>query len=128
MKNTILVIDDSSLITSILSQHFENANFNVLIAEDGEAGLRTIRETSKIDVIICDINMPKMRGIEMFEKMREEGIHRNTPIFFLTTDGRLDTIKKLKSMGAAGFIPKGTEEKEIVDAIVKRLTSSKVAS
>ena len=128
MQNKVLLIDDSPVVTTSLKEHFEKADFNVSIAGDGQAGLQALRDFPGFDVIMCDINMPKMRGIEMFEKMRDEGIHKNTPIFFLTTDGRMDTVKKLKSMGAAGFIQKGTPEQEIVGAVLKKLSETKKIS
>jgi two-component system chemotaxis response regulator CheY len=84
-RATILVVDDSPTIRLLLSVALTAAGFVVLEAEDGVRGLDLL-ETCAVDLIITDLNMPRMNGLGLVEKIRRGGRHRTTPILVVTTE------------------------------------------
>ncbi len=103
MKNTVLIIEDEKSIARFLQLELTHEGYNVEIAYDGESGLGKILEDFS-DVIILDIMLPKMSGIDVCRKAREEGI--NTPIIMLTArDDVSDKVTGL-DVGANDYMTK----------------------
>jgi two-component system alkaline phosphatase synthesis response regulator PhoP len=86
----ILIVDDDKAFNWILKQSFSNGDFSVISAFDGQEGL-SIAEKEKPDLILLDILMPKMDGMEMAKNLRQNGI--NSKIIFLTNLKDLEHIK-----------------------------------
>ena len=82
----IIVIDDSLIILRTVEELLRKADFEVLKAEDGLAGLDLIKKNTDCDLIIVDLNMPKMGGFEMLDKMYEEDICIDRPVIIFTTE------------------------------------------
>jgi two-component system, chemotaxis family, chemotaxis protein CheY len=116
MTQTILTIDDSRTMRDMLKIALVEAGYNVVQAEDGVHGLEVL-QTMTPDVIVTDINMPRMDGFGLIEAVRKEARYRGVPILVLTTES--DTAKKLraKEAGATGWIVKPFEPAKLISAI-----------
>lgn len=101
----ILVVDDSRSMRKMILITLEQAGHEVVEAEDGEQGLAAASQ-HKFDAIISDINMPKMTGLEMVERIRLDSINQKTPIVCLTTESTPDIKEKGKRAGATGWMVK----------------------
>jgi two-component system nitrogen regulation response regulator NtrX len=99
----ILIIDDERPIRNTLKEILEYEKFNVDEAEDGQAGLEKIK-AGKYDLIMCDIKMPKMDGIEVLEAAVNQGI--DTPIVMISGHGTIETAVEALKKGAYDFISK----------------------
>ncbi|HVX35187.1 MAG TPA: response regulator [Hyphomicrobium sp.] len=116
MTQTILTVDDSRTMRDMLRMALAEAGFNVLQAVDGVDGLEVLQRSTP-DVIVTDINMPKMDGFGLIEAVRQDSRYRKVPILVLTTES--DSAKKLraKEAGATGWIVKPFEPTKLIAAI-----------
>ncbi|HEY0222313.1 response regulator transcription factor [Lactovum miscens] len=107
----ILIADDENSILTLLEYHFTAANFDVLLAHDGQEALDLAR-TEKFDLLLLDVMMPKFSGIELIKILRKEKNY--TPILILTA--RDDEEMRLSGLdsGADDYLDKTTDMKEIV--------------
>lgn len=116
MTKTILTIDDSRTMRDVLRMALIDAGFDVMQAVDGVNGLEVLAER-RPDVVITDINMPKMDGFGFIEAVRRDGQYKNLPILVLTTES--DDAKKARARdaGATGWIVKPFDPAKLVAAI-----------
>jgi two-component system, chemotaxis family, chemotaxis protein CheY len=113
---TILTVDDSRTMRDMLRMALAGAGFNVVEAVDGEHGLEVL-QAHKPDVIITDINMPKLDGFGFIEAVRVDDSHRATPILVLTTESDPAKKERARRAGATGWIVKPFNPEKLVDAI-----------
>jgi len=112
----ILIVDDSSTALQTLENVLKSEGHQVTRAEDGMKGL--MKAVGKdFDLVISDLNMPKMNGIEMTKRLRGE--RPALPIFLLTTEGRQEMAKQAKEAGATGWITKPFKLEQLKSAIAK---------
>jgi len=104
MAKTILIIDDSAVMLMSLRQALEMASFKVVPAKDGLEAFNRIKSGLKPDLIITDINMPNMNGIDFIKNARS--ILRFTPILALTTESQAAKRDEAKRLGATGWLVK----------------------
>lgn len=116
MSKTILTVDDSRMMREMLLLSLRDAGFNVLQAEDGVEGLEVLADTSP-DVIITDINMPRLDGFGFIEGVRRDLRHRATPILVLSTESDQEKKGRARAAGATGWIVKPFNAQSLVDAI-----------
>ena len=100
---SILIIDDEKSIRSSLREIMEYEKFDVHEAKDGEEGLKMLLENS-YDIILCDIKMPKMDGVEVLDKAIAAGIE--TPFIMVSAHGTIESAVDATKKGAYDFIPK----------------------
>ena len=117
MGKKVLVVDDSVTIRHQLRMALTPAGYEVVEAFDGEDGLAKAKADPDLAMAICDVNMPRMDGIEMISKMREYGL--TLPIVMLTTEGQPALIKRAKAAGAKGWIVKPFNATLLVKAVDK---------
>jgi len=116
MTVRILAIDDSRTMRNLLGATLGAAGFEVDLAEDGEDGLNRF-DRSDPDVVITDINMPRLDGFGFIEGARARRRHRVVPILVLTTESD-DALKaRARAAGASGWIVKPFDEKKLLWAI-----------
>jgi two-component system chemotaxis response regulator CheY len=120
MKKKVLVVDDSATVRNEVSQMLTRAGFEVLEAADGQIGADVIEKDSSISVVICDVNMPRMNGIEMLVTVKSQLKNAELPILMLTTDGQPALIKKAKEAGARGWVVKPFNPAHLL-AVVQKL-------
>ena len=93
MAKTILVVDDSETVRQQVSMALKHAGFVIAEAADGQEGLAMI-EANRIDMVVCDVHMPGMNGLEMVEAVKSRPEHKSLPILMLTTSGQPSMIKR----------------------------------
>ena len=120
---TVLVVDDSSTVRQQVSLALSQAGFAILEAADGAEGLAAVNSKAAIDMVVCDVNMPVLNGLEMVEKIKSRPEHRALPILMLTTEGQPSLIKRAKTAGAVGWIVKPFDANQLVQA-AKHLTKA----
>jgi two-component system chemotaxis response regulator CheY len=116
MSKTILTVDDSRTMRDMLRLSLEAAGFRVVQAEDGVHGLEVLSGETP-DVIVTDINMPRMDGFGFIEAVRQGDLHRGTPMLVLTTEVDAEKKSRAKAAGATGWIVKPFDPVKLVDAI-----------
>ena len=123
MTKTVLVVDDSSTMRQQVSLALKQAGFTSIEAADGREGLATITRNRAISMVICDVNMPNMNGLEMVEQVKSKPENKALPILMLTTEGQAAMIKRAKQAGAAGWIVKPFDANQLIQT-VKHLTKN----
>ena len=117
MKKTILTVDDSRTMREMLKATLLGAGFEVVQAEDGVHGLEVLESTSMPDVILTDINMPRMDGFGFIEGVRRDQRYRSVPILVLTTEGEPEKKDRARRAGATGWIVKPFDPEKLISAI-----------
>jgi two-component system chemotaxis response regulator CheY len=118
-KKKVLVVDDSATVRQQVSQVLTQVGFEVLEAPDGQIGAEVVNGDSTISVVISDINMPRMNGIEMLVAIKSHAKNADLPVLMLTTDGQPALIKKAKEAGAKGWIVKPFNPAQLVSVVQK---------
>ncbi len=106
MAKTIMIVDDSATMLMSLRNTLEIGGFKVLSASDGQLALDQLTSGAKPDLIITDINMPNMGGIEFIAKARVLSGFRFTPILVFTTETQQAKRDDAKKLGATGWLVK----------------------
>ena len=116
MTKTVLTVDDSRTMRDMLRIALIDAGFDVVQAEDGVHGLELLQGT-RPDVIITDINMPRMDGYGFMQGVRADAQSRAIPILVLTTESSPEKKLRARDAGATGWIVKPFDPQKLVDAI-----------
>jgi two-component system chemotaxis response regulator CheY len=116
MTMTVLTVDDSRTMRDMLRLALVQAGFDVVQAEDGVHGLEVL-DTERPDVIVTDINMPRLDGFGFIEGVRADDRNRAIPILVLTTESDGDKKVRARKAGATGWIVKPFDPVKLVDAI-----------
>ncbi|GAM06607.1 MULTISPECIES: response regulator [Novosphingobium] len=103
--SSILTVDDSASVRMAIRIALSGAGHSVAEAADGSEGLGKAR-MAKYDLIITDLNMPRMNGLEMIREIRKLPIQAGTPIIFLTTESADNLKSQAKAAGATGWLVK----------------------
>ncbi len=112
----ILCIDDDPEILELLVEVLEEAGFIMEIATDGLAGLAQARE--KPDLILCHISMPGLTGLELLEKLRDEGpILQDIPFVFLTAHGSQEHQTQACQLRCEGYVTKPVDFEHLIEII-----------
>jgi len=118
MSKTIFVIDDSAVMVASVKQTLEIAGYRVETARDGLEALNRVKAGLKPDLIITDINMPNMNGLEFIKNVRT--ILRFTPILALTTESQAAKRDEAKRLGATGWLVKPVAGPDLL-RVIKQL-------
>ena len=116
MTVTILTVDDSRTMRDMLRMALVDAGFRVVQAEDGLHGLDVLRQETP-QVVITDINMPRMDGFGFIEGMRADPNHRATPVLVLTTESDGAKKQRARDAGATGWIVKPFDPVKLIEAV-----------
>jgi len=119
-KKTILIIDDSVTIRQQVSMTLKSAGYEVVEACDGQDGVEVVRKNTVIAMVLCDLNMPRMNGLEFLETIKGTLASPPVPVVMLTTDGSPDLIARAKRAGAKGWIVKPFQT-DLLIAAVRRI-------
>ena len=117
---TILAVDDSASMRQMVSFTLKGAGFNVIDAVDGVDALSKAK-TGKVDLVLTDVNMPRMDGISLIKELRALPNFKFTPILMLTTESGVDKKTEGKSAGATGWIVKPFNPDQLLATIKKVL-------
>ena len=116
MTKTVLTIDDSRTMRDMLMMALVDAGYHVIQAVDGIDGLETL-SAEGADVIITDINMPRLDGFGVIEGVRADPNHRHTPVLVLTTESDAAKKQRARDAGATGWIVKPFDPAKLVEAV-----------
>lgn len=119
----VLVVDDSMTVRQQVSSTLMAAGFEVVEAVDGLDAATKIESMAGLGMVLCDVNMPRMNGIEMLERVKANPSCAGVPIVMLTTEGRPELIAKAKALGAKGWLVKPCAPDALV-ATVRKLTAA----
>ena len=114
----ILTIDDSKTIRDMLFLTLNEAGFEVLQAVDGQDGLDVL-DKEQVDVVVTDINMPRMDGYEVIRQMRRNAAYKSTPILVLTTESEAAKRNIAREAGATGWMVKPFDPDRLIATINK---------
>ena len=113
---SVLTVDDSASMRALLRTALTSSGFKVEQAEDGQEALEWL-ETNEVDVVLTDINMPRLDGFGLIEKLRETALHADRPILVLTTESSDEKKVRAKDAGATGWIVKPFDAAKLTAAL-----------
>lgn len=114
----VLIVDDSETVRTQVGRALADAGFDVVEAGDGMEGLERAQE-GEFALILLDINMPRMNGLELLDRLREQAGTKDVPVLVLTTEVQESMIARAKKAGAAGWIVKPVKMNLLVAAVSK---------
>ena len=120
----ILLIEDDGLMSRMYGRLFTLAGYETQIAEDGEAGFVKAKEFQP-DLILLDVMMPKMNGLEALQKLKEDERTRNIIVVLLTNLGIQEKLDEATQLGAAAIITKSNHQPEEIVKMIADLLSKK---
>ena len=120
MTKTIITVDDAATIRRMVSFTLRGAGHEVLEAQDGAIALKVLQSRA-VDLVITDVNMPNMNGIELTRQLRALPSFSRTPVLLLTTES--DPAKKAegRAAGATGWIVKPFSQEQLLAIVAKLL-------
>jgi two-component system chemotaxis response regulator CheY len=121
MSAKVLVIDDSMMVRQQVGRALMAAGFSVVEAIDGIDALQKLANNPEMRLVVCDVNMPRMNGIEFLERWKANG--SGVPVVMLTTEGQPELIQRAKSLGAKGWIVKPFKP-DLLVSVARKLTGA----
>ena len=117
MAQQIMIVDDSTAIRQSMRYILEHAGYDIIEAANGREALSKIQPQTKL--VISDINMPEMNGIDLVKSLRSSTTHKTVPIIILTTESQAELKQKGKDAGATAWVVKPFPPEEIL-GVIKR--------
>ena len=124
-KHTVLIVDDDKFLLDMYRKKFEQDGTVVDVAVGSEEALAKLRGGAKPEILILDIIMPNMDGLELLETIRKEKLVSEAIVVMLTNESDRDKIERAKSLGISGYIVKATSIPTEVVEKVWEIVSSK---
>ncbi len=121
MSQTVLVVDDSVSMRQMVTFTLKGAGYEVVEAGDGKEAVAKLNGGAKPNLVITDLNMPNMDGIELIKEIRSMAAHKFTPVLMLTTESADSKKKEGQSAGATGWIVKPFNPDQMIATIKKVL-------
>jgi DNA-binding response OmpR family regulator len=118
--STVLVVDDDPVILKLLEVNFEMEGFTVLTARDGEEGIEVAR-TDQPDLIVSDIMMPKVSGLELVTALKADPTTSEIPIILLSAKAQNADVRSGLDAGADDYVTKPFEPLDLVDRVNRLL-------
>ncbi|WP_029894647.1 response regulator [Desulfohalovibrio reitneri] len=119
MAKTIMTVDDSASVRQMVSMTLKNAGYDVIEAGDGKQALGKLG--GPVDMIVTDLNMPNMDGIELIRQVRANPKYKFIPIVMLTTESQAGRKQEGKAAGATGWIVKPFKPDQLLGVVQKVL-------
>jgi two-component system chemotaxis response regulator CheY len=117
MSTTVMIVDDSLMVRQQVGSALGAAGIDVLEAQDGADALDKLARAPETSLIVLDVNMPNMNGIELLQRLRDDG--KQVPVIMLTTEGQPRMMQRAKALGARGWIIKPFKPEMLVAAVRK---------
>lgn len=116
MSKTIMVVDDSGSFRTVVKLALQKAGYTVVEAVDGKDALAKL-DGSKVNLIVCDVNMPNMDGLSFLKQLKTMAAYRFTPVIMLTTESQESKKAEGRAAGAKAWITKPFQPSQLVDAV-----------
>ncbi len=123
MSKKILTVDDSKVIRMMLKNALKDTGHEILEATCGQEGIDRAEECQP-DLIMLDITMPDLSGIEVLEHLRTNGRNAQTPVIMLTAESDEKTVQKASALGVSGYIPKPFSIDKVMEAVSRTLNGA----
>lgn len=120
---TVMAVDDSPSMRQMVRATLESAGYDVVEAADGQEALELAR-TRSVDLVISDVNMPRMDGIQLVSELRALPTYRLTPLLLLTTESGQDKKLEGKRAGATGWIVKPFSPSQLIATLGRLLNAA----
>jgi CheY-like chemotaxis protein len=121
-RKKVLIVDDSHMIRRIVGMILKEDDYEVLIAENGLMGYE-MAKASQPDLVIMDVEMPVMNGIEATTRIKSDASTRHIPVLIFTSLGSENDIRMAKEAGGAGFLNKPISKEELRSTITSILSN-----
>ncbi len=118
MGRLILIVDDSASMRQLVTFALKDAGYDVIAAVDGKDALGKANGT-KIDMVVTDLNMPNMDGIELIRQLRASATNKFTPVVMLTTESQDTKKQEGRAAGASGWIVKPFSPEKLLGVVKK---------
>lgn len=117
----ILVVDDEPVTQLMLGLMLQRSNYKVITAVDGQEAMNHLAN-EKIDLAIIDVNMPKMDGMTMLQRLRADKRFEKLPVIMFTAQGQERVRQEATQKGATGFLTKPASSTEVTSTVARFLT------
>lgn len=118
MKN-VLIVDDSKSIRNEVSDVLTRAGYNVLEAAEGAEALACLSANADVSLVVLDVNMPGMNGLDVLERIKIEHAGRALPVLMLTTEAERALVERAKKAGAKGWLLKPIKADLLVSTVTR---------
>jgi len=126
-KKKILIVEDDNFVAEVYLAKLSEMGYETALAQNGEEGLAELKK-GKVDLILLDILMPIMNGIEMLEEVKKNEEWKNIPVILLTNIGEKESIQRVREMGVKNYLIKShftpAEVIEKVESVFKENNNS----
>jgi len=119
MLKKVMVVDDSALIHQMYKMALQRYKCTIITAKNGQAALDLLAQHPDIDLILLDINMPIMNGLEFLGKIKDLGSYSRIPIIIQSTEGKEEDTKRGMDLGAAAYVTKPVQTGALHNLIEK---------
>ena len=119
MAKTVMVVDDSASLRTVVGMALKGAGYDVIEGCDGRDALSKLIDIQKVNLIITDLNMPNMDGIEFVTNVKQHPKHKFTPIIMLTTEGQESKKQQGQAAGVNAWVLKPFRPDQMLDAVSK---------
>lgn len=107
MLKKVLIVEDSQLVQNMYQMILKRYDGCSLVkAKNGQEALEKLASDPNVDLILLDINMPVMSGVEFLETIHKQGVYRHIPVIIISTEGKEEDLKKGLALGARAYITK----------------------
>ncbi|PTB97332.1 two-component system response regulator [Marivirga lumbricoides] len=127
MKKNILVVEDFQSIRDYLCKFLESKGYTTFQAIDGEQALEMLAN-GDINLVLSDYNMPKVNGMDLLKRIKENPDHQNIPVIFLTSEEDLNLMKKAREAGLFAWIKKPYDSRNFLATLDRALDSGRVSA
>jgi DNA-binding response OmpR family regulator len=118
----ILLVEDEEILINVLEKKLTKAGYDVLVARDGEEGLRIIKE-SWPDLILLDVALPRMDGFEVMEEMNKNMALKRIPVIIISNSGQPVELDRALRLGAKDWLIKTEfDPQEVVNKVMKQIS------
>ena len=119
-KQKVLIVDDDRFLLNMYSLKFQKSGFEVAIAVGGLDALTKLREGAKPDILLLDVVMPVMDGLELLETIRKEKLVPDAKVFILSNQNQPGDVERAKTLGITSYIVKASSiPSEVVTEVIK---------
>jgi len=123
MLKKVLIIDDSALIHQMYKMALSRFKCAFVSAKNGLEGLEQLAKNPDLDLVLLDINMPLMGGLEFLKKVKELGTYNHIPIVIVSTEGHEEDTKRGLELGARSYVTKPIQTRDL-HAVIEKIFPS----